>query len=288
MQGVGNDFVMVDGRAYRGLDWPRLAVEMCHRKLGVGADGLLVVEESTEAEASMRMFNPDGTEDVCGNGLRCVARFVAERGWGEGEKGSLLLPASRLTTHDSRLSISTLAGVRRATVHPDGTVTVDMGPPRFAPEEIPIVAPGPRVVDYPIGVAGEVLTVTALSTGTTHTVLLVDALPEDDRFFRLSPLIEHHPLFPERTSIMWTQVTGPDALRLRIWERGAGETWGCGTGACAAAVAAILHGLVRSSVTVTSRGGELRVEWREGETILQTGPAEYVYEGTYPLRGSSP
>jgi diaminopimelate epimerase len=274
MQGVGNDFVVVDGRGVGGLDWSGLAREMCDRRFGIGADGLLVMDTSTRADIAMRMYNPDGTPDVCGNGLRCIARYAIER-LGPGVNAR------------SSVTISTPAGVRRADLltGPDGAraITVEMGEPRFAPIDIPMRVPGTRVVDYPLEVEGETVTVTALSTGTTHAVVFVDALPDEETFLRLSPRIEHHPLFPDRTSLMWTQVESPSRLRLRIWERGAGETWGCGTGACAAAVAAQMHGYTDGEVTVASRGGELVIRWREGEPILMTGPAVYVYEGVYPL-----
>lgn len=279
MQGVGNDFVVVDGRGQNRLDWCALAKEMCDRRFGIGADGLLVLDTTRLADILMRMYNPDGTPDVCGNGLRCVARYWAER-----------LQSDRRSTPDAQCSllIATRAGVRQATVawQETGTclVTVEMGLPRFAPVDIPMRAPGPRVIDYPLKVDGETLRITALSTGTTHTIVFVEEPPDEETFQYLSPRIENHPLFPARTSLMWTTVESPSRLRLRIWERGAGETWGCGTGACAAAVAAQLHGYVGEEVTVASRGGELRVRWREGETIWQTGPAEYVFEGTYPLR----
>jgi diaminopimelate epimerase len=272
MQGVGNDFVVVDGRGQNRLDWSALAKEICDRRLGIGADGLLVIDTTRLADIMMRMYNPDGTPDVCGNGLRCVARCFIER----------LTPNAQHS-----LRIATLAGVRHATVAWNETgeciVTVEMGVPRFTPVDIPMRAPGPRVMDYPLEVDGETLRVTALSTGTTHAITFVEELPDEETFQRLSPLIENHPLFPTRTSLMWTRVESPSRLQLRIWERGAGETWGCGTGACAAAVAAQLHGYVGEEVTVASRGGELLIRWREGETIWKTGPAEYVFEGTYPL-----
>jgi diaminopimelate epimerase len=163
-----------------------------------------------------------------------------------------------------------------------------MGLPRFSPAEIPMLVFGERVVDYPLEVDGETIPLTALSTGTTHTVVLMDELPADERFFRISPLIEEHPLFPERTSVMWTARDpdpGASRLRLRIWERGAGETLGCGSGACAAALAARLRGWVGDEVLVGSRGGELLVHWRPGEEIALTGPAEYVFEGRLAVNG---
>jgi len=271
MQGIGNDFIVIDARSMRPLDWAALAREACDRHFGIGADGLLVIESSRIADVAMRMYNPDGTPDVCGNGLRCVARYMLEKG---GE--------SRNT-----LRIATLAGVRLAELHrtPSGEcqVTVDMGKPRFDPADIPMRAQGPMVIDYPLEVDGETFLVTALSTGTAHAILFVEDLPDDNTFYRISPRIEHHPAFPERTSLIWTCVESPSRLRLRIWERAAGETWGCGTGACAAAVAAMLHSFVRRPVTVASRGGELVIDWKGGKTVLMTGPAEYVFEGVYPL-----
>ena len=272
MQGVGNDFVVVDGRGLRSLHWSGLAREICDRRFGVGSDGLLVVDTSRRADVAMRMFNPDGTPDVCGNGLRCVARFVTEH-------DGLATPA--------RLRVSTLAGVRVAEVSrtEDGAyrVNVEMGEPRFAPRDIPMSVSGTDVRDFDLHVDGADLRVDALSTGTTHTVLFPEALPTDDEFVRLSPLIENHRLFPQRTSVMWTLVEARDRIRLRIWERGAGETWGCGTGACAAVVAARRRGLVDDEVSVVSKGGELRVTWPGDGGIWKAGPAVRVFEGVYPL-----
>lgn len=276
MQGIGNDFVVVDGRRNSGQDWSILAIELCDRRLGIGADGLLVLDNTHLADVMMRMYNPDGTPDVCGNGLRCIARYAVEQG---------IVP-------QDTLRIATLAGVRPAQVQRNGTghvekITVDMGLPHFEPLSIPMRVAAERIVDYPLLLEnGQVLPITALSTGTAHAVTFVDALPEDSCFFTLSPEVEEHPLFPERTSLMWCQVESPSRLRLRIWERGTGETWGCGTGACAAAVAAILHGYAAPGepLTVASRGGELTIRWQEGDPIEMTGPAEYVFEGTYPLQ----
>jgi diaminopimelate epimerase len=275
MQGVGNDFVVVDGRG-QALDWPAFAISACHRRTGIGADGLLVVDSSDIADVRMRMFNPDGTPDICGNGLRCVARYALERGWIAGEV----------------LRIETREDVRPAEYLVDGqgrftAIQVGMNLPRFEPSDIPMCVSMKPVVDFPLELSnGAVLPITALSTGSTHAVTFVEELPEDARFFAISPQVEHHPLFPERTSLMWCKVMGPGRLAMRIWERGAGETWGCGTGACAAAVAAILHGFAPETqpVTVVSQGGELVIRWREGEPITMTGPAEFVFEGIYDFK----
>lgn len=275
MQGVGNDFIVVDGRKDGAQDWSTLSLELCDRHTGIGADGLLVLDATHLADIRMRMYNPDGTPDVCGNGLRCIARYAVERQIVAGDE----------------LRIATLAGIRTAQIRREDcgritAVTVSMGEPRFDPLDIPMRIASERVIDYPLELDdGLELPVTALSTGSTHAVAFVDSLPDDTRFFSVSPQVEEHPLFPDRTSLMWCKVEAVQRLRLRIWERGAGETWGCGTGACAAAVAAILKGFVCAgdTVTVASQGGELKVLWREGHPIEMTGPAENVYEGMYGL-----
>lgn len=266
MQGTGNDFVLVDARAGVAADWPAMAIALCHRHFGIGADGLLVVEDAPGADARMRMFNPDGTEDFCGNGIRCVARYVAENGGGG--------PA--------RLRIDTLTGVREAEVlrQDDGVrVRVVMPDPIFQPEGVPVRLTGDRVMDHELPLDDASVRIAALSTGSTHTVIFVEGLPGDEVFLPVSRAIETHPLFPERTSVLWAVVEDRTTIRLRIWERGAGETLGCGTGACAAMVAARVKGLVEPQASVVSAGGTLVVTWDEGKPLVQTGPAEYVFEG---------
>jgi len=279
MQGIGNDFVVVDGRDISGLDWSALSPELCDRYRGVGADGLLVVENSNLAEIMMRMYNPDGTPDVCGNGLRCIARYAFDR---------------QIVTSDS-VRIATLAGVReaRAVRSADGTIEairVAMGFPRFDPASVPVRIPESEAYDYRLTLGVDsFLTISALSTGSTHAVTFVRQLPDDAEFNAVSPLVEHSPKFPERTSLMWCKVESRSRLELRIWERGAGETLGCGTGACAAAVTAIRHGFVDSTspVTVASKGGEMQIVWRPGEQMEMIGPAEFVFEGVYNLSGNN-
>lgn len=274
MQGVGNDFVVVDGFDKGDWDWSALAVELCDRRFGVGADGLLVVEDAGRADLQMRMYNPDGTPDVCGNGLRCVARYAVER---------------KLVS-SSRLSILTLAGVRDAEVNRNGngdvvSVTVGMGEPRMRAVDIPMTDAGDSILDYPLELAnGYCIPISAVNTGSSHVVTYVSDLPDDDRFFTLSPLVEHHELFPERVSIMWA-ARAADGFNIRIWERGAGETWGCGTGACAVGVTAVLHKFVAAGelVKVHARGGTLEIRWTPGSGILMTGPAENVFEGSITL-----
>jgi diaminopimelate epimerase len=269
MQAVGNDFVLVEAGRLAGTDLAALAVRICDRHYGAGADGLLVVRPVARDAVEMRMHNPDGTPDFCGNGMRCVARYALDRG----------------LVADSPLTIHTISGPRRATIEPTPLgeiplIQVEMGSPAFHPAEIPMAIDGASAIDFMLPLAQETLRITALSTGTTHTVIFVPDLPGDERFAAVSGEIERHPLFPERTSVMWCRMDAPDRIAMRIWERGAGETWGCGTGACAAVVAAILHDYAPAGrpVTVRSRGGELTVRWTPGDGILMTGPAETVYE----------
>lgn len=267
MQGVGNDFVVVAEEAVSSLFLPDLARQLCQRRFAIGADGLLVVGRGSRHAVRMRMFNPDGTEDMCGNGLRCVAKWAVLHG----------------LAADARFVVETIDGDKRVELLPDGRVRAELGEPRLEPLQIPVLATQSPVKDLLVETPGGVVRVTALSTGSTHSVLFVDSLPDDERFLRDSPAIENHPLFPQRTSVLWTVVESPSRLRLRIWERGAGETLACGTGACAAAVAAQLHGLAGEFVDVYSAGGVLQVEWRPGEPIYLTGAAELVYEGCYLL-----
>ncbi|MCX6360365.1 MAG: diaminopimelate epimerase [Armatimonadetes bacterium] len=273
MQGAGNDFVVVDGRGVRGVDWSSLAPEMCDRHTGIGSDGLLVVDGARRADAAMRMYNPDGTPDVCGNGLRCIARFIAERD-----------PEAMERARQGLLRICTMAGVRQAQLlpTPEGLrVGVTMGKPVFEPGRVPVMAPGPRVLDYDLETAAGPITISALSTGSTHAVTFVDQLPDDSRFGAVSPLVERHAVFPARTSVMWARVMDRSTIHVRIWERGVGETLACGTGACAAAVSAILRGDADGAVDVVSRGGVIHVEWAPGGAMRQTGGAETVFEGVY-------
>jgi diaminopimelate epimerase len=276
MQGVGNDFVVVDGRERSAWNWPEVAIRLCDRRFGIGADGLLVLEPSESADFRMRMHNPDGSSDVCGNGLRCVARYAFERG----------------VHAASQMRIETLAGIHEANLLLDASglvsaVRVHMGQPLFAPGSIPMRVDLPDgVKDFPLALpGGESLLITALSTGSTHAVTFVEDMPDDARFLTVSPQVEQHPLFPERTSLMWCRVADTTELHLRIWERGAGETWGCGTGACAAAVAAIQKQIAPADtpIRVISKGGTLEIRWQPGDVIAMTGPAENVFEGQIAL-----
>ncbi|MBW3622907.1 MAG: diaminopimelate epimerase [Armatimonadetes bacterium] len=268
---MGNDFVLAGESDLPAAPLEDLARRLCDRRFGVGGDGLLVLGRSEAADFRMRMFNPDGTEDHCGNGMRCaVVAFV-----GGIEPGQ-----------ERRVTLETRAGVKRAQVFWEGDrllVETEMGEPRFAARDLPMRLDAERVVDYPIEVEGETIRATVVSTGTTHAVLFADRAEVERRFERVSPALEVHPLFPERTSVMWATVESPERVRLRIWERGVGETLGCGTGACATMVAARLHGYVGNRAVIASRGGELRAHWPGSGSCILTGEAQIVFRGRFPL-----
>jgi diaminopimelate epimerase len=269
MEAVGNDFVLLNETDVPSADWPRVAQALCSRHFGIGSDGLLVMGESAVADARMRMFNPDGTEDHCGNGMRCAALYAVRD-----------VPRNR----EKRLTLETLAGVKSARAFwADERLLVEteMGEPMFAPADLPMCVEGSEVIDYPLKIEGRTFPITVLSTGSLHTVLFVSEAEVEERFDRLSPLLEHHPLFPERTSVMWATVERKDRIRLRIWERGVGETLGCGTGACATMIAARLHGYVGDRVTVASRGGALEAFWPGHGSCSLTGTAQAVFKGCW-------
>jgi diaminopimelate epimerase len=268
LQATGNDFVLLDQRQEELPEemLPSLAQSLCDRHFGIGADGLLLLMGSEHGDFRMRMFNPDGTEDMCGNGLRCLVRYLMEEG----------------QTAEANWQIETIAGLRcvQGTIA-DGKarISVNMGKPIFEPAALPALFQANPIVDQPLEVNGERHLVTCLSLGTPHACLFPGAPVEDETFLRLSPLIEQHPCFPERTSVLWVHPLSADHLLLRIWERAVGETLSCGTGACAALVAAHLKGLSRRSAVIESRGGVLEVVWQEDDTLLKSGPAEIVFTG---------
>ena len=280
MQGVGNDFVVVaGGELPPQISLSSLAVQTCDRKFGIGADGLLVVSRDASGAAfRMRMFNPDGSEDMCGNGLRCVSLWTMRAGWLENP--TTFTVAVKDGTRTVRLL--NITGDGRS-----GLIGVDMGVPQFEPEQLPFCAPaGTHVMGYPLAVGEETFLVTVVNTGSTHTVIFGTVPPDEDMFQRVSPLIEHHPLFPERTSVLWATPLGEGTFGVRIWERGAGETWGCGTGACAVGVAAAQNGLSApgTPLDVVSKGGTLRITWPGKDAPLDMiGPAQIVYDGDFAL-----
>ncbi|MEZ5873495.1 MAG: diaminopimelate epimerase [Hyphomicrobiales bacterium] len=269
MNGLGNDFVVLDGRA-RALALSEEAVRaIADRKEGVGCDQLIALEPSDKADVFMRIWNADGGEvAACGNAARCVAALVAA------EQGC------------AGVTIETEDQVLGAVVGPDEQVTIDMGEPRLKWDEIPLAEPfhDTRRIELQIGpIDAPVLHSPAVvNVGNPHAVFFVDDVEAYD-LARFGPMLEHHPLFPERANISLAQVMSPEHLKVRTWERGAGLTRACGTAACASAVAAIRRALTGRTVKVTLPGGDLLIEWRESDGhVLMTGPFALDFEGTLP------
>ncbi len=267
MNGLGNDFVVLDGRA-RALALDAEAVRaIAGRNAGIGCDQVIVLEPSARADAFMRIYNADGGEvGACGNAARCVAAMLAEE------------------RNASDVSIETESAVLQARVNDDGSVTIDMGVPRFRWDEIPLAEPfhDTKRIELQLGPIDDPVlhSPSVVNVGNPHCIFFVDDADAHD-LARFGPMLEHHPLFPERANISLAQVTGPGSLRLRTWERGAGLTKACGTAACAAAVAAARRGLTDRQVRVTLPGGSLDIDWREDDDhILMRGPYALDYEGT--------
>ncbi len=269
MHGLGNDFVMIDA-VRQDIRLTEAQVRyLADRNFGVGCDQLLVVEpaQAPGVDFRYRIFNADGGEvEQCGNGARCFARFVFDQG----------------LTDKREIRVETKKGIITPRLEADGSVTVDMGVPVLNPADVPFVSDSEAWVQ-PLDVAGTVVAITAVSMGNPHAVQVVadvDTAPVAEQ----GPLIEHHPRFPARVNAGFLQVVDAHRVRLRVFERGAGETLACGTGACAAVVAGILRELLVSPVTVETRGGELSIAWNGiGTPVMMTGPAVTVFSGTLTL-----
>jgi diaminopimelate epimerase len=297
MHGLGNDFILIDclkqdcrftppqSPPCQGGDmggYPsevgELAKRLCNRRFGIGADQVLVLERSSVADFKMIIFNADGSEvEMCGNGIRCLAKYIWDR---------------NLSDKDI-LNIETLAGIIKPG-KAGNLVRVDMGEPIFEPEKIPVIPPHPplekggrggfkkggqgRIKDYPIKIADVEFNITCVSMGNPHAIIVVDDLSGLPVTY-YGPMIENHPIFPKRTNVEFTEVLNPVEIKLRVWERGSGETMACGTGASAATVALNIKGLTRRNVTVHLLGGDLFIEWAGDNHVYMTGPAVEVFEG---------
>ena len=274
LQATGNDFILIEADRMR-RDWAKLSQAMCDRRFGVGSDGLILLLKSKVADFRMRMFNPDGSEaEVCGNGLRCFARYVVSSGPADARRS---------------ITIETSAGIKTALPQDRGSrFQVDMGEPRFRPEDLPVAVTVNRVpmVDYPVNVAGKKLRLTFVSMGNPHGVCFVDDVGEFT-LCDIGPRVEHHELFPRRVNFEIAHVVSRREIDARVWERGAGETLSCGTGACAIAVAARLHDYVDDRVDIKLPGGTLSVKWDRKGSVYLTGPAELVFTGDWPDRKPS-
>ena len=270
VHGLGNDFVMVNGfKEDLPEDIGRVAVEVCCRHQGIGADGLIIVAppQTEQAQARFLIYNNDGSQaQTCGNGLRCAAIFAKKEG----------------IVDSNEFIFETLGGpVRPAIIDEEkGIVRVDMGAPRFLPAEIPAKFNGTRVISAPLVVSARTYYVTLVSMGNPHCVIFVDNV-DSCPVEKIGPLVETHEMFPEKTNVEFIQLMGNNKIKMRVWERGCGETLACGSGACAAVVAAILNGYMEKGAEVMLKCGSLDVEWAEDGHIYMTGPACIVAEGEY-------
>ncbi|VAX30859.1 Diaminopimelate epimerase [hydrothermal vent metagenome] len=281
MHGLGNDFIVVNAIKESFLsrlgsdELSRLSAHLCNRRFAIGADQLLLLCPSQSADFRMRIFNADGSEvEMCGNGIRCLARYIWDRGLSEKDV----------------LEIETLAGIIRPEVS-DGLVRVDMGMPEFSPEKIPVdvretdraVLPESSVfIKYPLEVEGQVFDITCLSMGNPHCVIVIDDVGNFPVNY-YGPMIENRQIFPRKINVEFVEILNDKEIEMRVWERGAGETMACGTGASAAAVATSLIGSTGREVTVHLLGGDLFIEWAENGHIYMAGPAVTVFDGVIDI-----
>ena len=272
MQGLGNDYVYVDCTKKKLENASEVAVKVSDRHFGIGSDGLILINASSVADFEMEMYNADGSRgEMCGNGIRCVAKYVYDYG----------------LTDQTHISVETLGGIKYLDLTvKEGRVRqvrVDMGRPMLCPSEIPVIANGESVIDMPIEVDGTEYRMTAVGMGNPHTVVFVEDV-DGLEIEQIGPKFEHHPCFPNRVNTEFVKVLDRNTVKMRVWERGSGETLACGTGACAVAVACILNGLTENKVTVQLLGGDLLIEWdREADKVYMTGPAEVVFDGEIEL-----
>ena len=270
MHGLGNDYIYIDGSKEAVRDPAALARAVSDVRFGAGSDGLVLILPDPEADFRMRMFNADGSEaEMCGNAARCIGKYVYERG----------------LTDKTEIRLMTGDGVKLLQLQTEGkkvlSVRVDMGAPAFRPEEIPVKLPGDCVRNVPVQIAERTFEITCVSMGNPHAVIFVDDADAFD-VHRWGPLLENHPLFPNKANIEFVTVRNAERLRMRVWERGSGETWACGTGACASLVAGAVTGRCGRKAVLALNGGELLVEWDEKTgRVFQQGPAEFIYDGEW-------
>ena len=280
VQGAGNDFLLIDALGENAhlnqIDWPALAPRICDRHFGVGADGILIAQDTELAAARMVIVNSDGSDgEMCGNGFRCFTKYLVER--------------AGMTPTDGALAIETGAGVLHAdlsamTSSTVDRVRVDMGRAWLQADEVPVVHEGPPpILDHRIEVAGRAFDLTCVSMGNPHAVWFTEDEVDDFPLTEIGPLIETHPDFPRKTNFEIVNALAPDRLKMRVWERGVGITLACGSGACAVLVAARLRGLSDAAATVSLPGGDLEIAWDgladHSASVYMTGPASFSFEG---------
>lgn len=270
MHGIGNDYIYLDCINNTPERLADLAIEMSDRHTGVGGDGIILICSSSVADFKMLIFNADGSEaKMCGNASRCVAKYVFEKG----------------LTDKKEISLETLSGIKYLHIHETeghvDMVTVDMGVPQFTPALIPVIFDGDKMVEQEVAAGDKRFAVTAVSMGNPHGVIFVDSLDCVD-VHGDGPLLECHPIWTDRANIEFAEVISPAEIKMRVWERGSGETMACGTGACATAVAGAVTGRTSRHVTIHLRGGDLDILWDPDDGhVYMTGAAETVFEGVY-------
>lgn len=268
MHGAGNDYIYVNAMLEQIDDPSSLSKKLSDRHFGVGSDGLVLILPSTKADFRMRMFNSDGSEaEMCGNASRCIGKYVYDKG----------------LTKKTSVSLETKAGIKILELHVENgsvkSVRVDMGEPILDPESIPVKVQGDNAIKVPVKVKGTEYTITAVSMGNPHAVLFTEGIDKID-LTSVGPEFEKNIVFPKYTNTEFVEVLSPDHVKMRVWERGAGETLACGTGACAVLVAGVLRGLLENEATIDLLGGSLKIEWNKSDNhVYMTGGATTVFEG---------
>lgn len=270
MHGCGNDYIYVDGSREQipEKEKPELVKRLSDRHFGIGGDGVIFINLSREADFEMEMYNMDGTRaEMCGNGIRCVAKFVYDKGLTD-QKSISIISCGKVKYLDLNVENGKVS-----------TVKVNMGSPMLKAEEIPVIADGEEVISDRIEVGEEIYEMTCVSMGNPHAVVFVDEVSSLE-LEKIGPLFENHVRFPSRINTEFVKVLDQDTIEMRVWERGTGETLACGTGACASVVACVLNGLTKEQVTVKLLGGNLQIQWDRGNNLVyMTGPASTVFEG---------
>lgn len=274
MHGCGNDYVYFNCFSDEVPNPEKLAISLSDHHFGIGGDGIILICPSDVADAKMRMFNADGSEGkMCGNGIRCVGKYLYDYGMVDGK---------------TQITVETLSGIKTLDLYPENgkvkTVRVGMGAAMLNPKDIPVYLDGERIVDAPLVIDEKVYHITCVSMGNPHCVVFVKEDVDSLDLERIGPKFENNPLFPERVNTEFVNILSDGTLKMRVWERGSGETWACGTGACAVGVTAVLSGLFKKGedITVHLRGGDLVINYTD-QTVLMTGPATTVFEGTIDI-----
>ena len=273
MHGCGNDYIYINGfvETVRAEEKPELVRKMSDRHFGIGGDGVIFINPSEEADFEMEMWNADGTRaEMCGNGIRCVAKYVFDKKMTEKTSISIV-SAGKIKYLDLTIENGVTQSVR-----------VNMGSPILEPEQIPVKLPGDQIIKQPIVVCDKEYEITCVSMGNPHAVVFMDEVKDLD-LEKIGPYFENHAVFPKRTNTEFVKVLDRETVEMRVWERGTGETFACGTGCCATVVSCILNGLTDDEVTVKVLGGEIQIHWdRKENLVYMTGPATTVFEGEFP------